>query len=65
MRLLVVIDPIGHVKVIQVLESTHPEFTRAAITAAEQSLYESPRKGGAAVSARYTLRVPFRLAPEG
>lgn len=62
--LLVVIDPTGHVKVDRVLESTHPEFARAATTAAEQSLYESPRKGGAAVSARYTLRVPFRLTAD-
>jgi len=59
--LLVVIDPTGRVRVDRVVESTHPEFTRAAVTAAEQSVYESPKKGGVAVSARYTLRVPFRL----
>lgn len=63
-HLLVVIDPAGHVRVAKVLESTHPEFTRAAVSAAEQSLYESPRKGGVAVSAQYTLRVPFRLTPD-
>lgn len=62
--LLVVIDPTGHCRVDRVLESTHPEFSRAAVTAAEQSLYESPKKGGVAVSARYTLRVPFRLTPD-
>lgn len=60
--LLVIIDPNGRVRVDRVLESTHPDFTRAAVTAAELSLYESPKKGGAAVSAQYTLRVPFRLA---
>jgi periplasmic protein TonB len=64
-HLLVVIDPTGHVRVAKVLESTHPEFTRAAVSAAEQSVYESPRKGGAAVSAQYTLRVPFRLTTDG
>lgn len=60
--LLVIIDPRGRVEVGRVIESTHPEFTRAAVTAAELSLYESPKKGGVAVSAQYTLRVPFRLA---
>jgi protein TonB len=64
-HLLVVIDPTGHVRVAKVLESTHPEFTRAAVAAAEQSVYEAPRKGGAAVSAQYTLRVPFRLTTDG
>lgn len=60
--LLLVIDSSGRVKVDRILESSHPEFTRAAVKAAELSLYESPIKGGVAVSARYTLRVPFRLA---
>jgi TonB family protein len=60
-QLLVVIDTSGRVRVASVLETTHPEFTRAAISAAQQSLYEPPIKGGVAVSAQYTLRVPFRL----
>lgn len=63
--LLVVIDPSGRCRVDKVLESSHPEFSRAAITAAEQSVYESPKKGGMAVSARYTLRVPFRMTTDG
>lgn len=61
--LLVVVDPNGRVKVSRVLQSTHPEFSRAATHAAESSLYEKPRKGGVAVSASYTLKVSFSLPP--
>jgi len=62
--LLVVVDSTGHVKVSRVLQSTHPEFSRAATRAAESSLYEKPRKGGVAVSVSYTLKVSFTLPPE-
>jgi len=60
-RLLIIIDQTGRPKVEKVLESTHREFEAAAITAAEQCLFETPTKDGQAVRARYSMRVPFKL----
>jgi protein TonB len=59
--LLIIIDQNGRVSVDKVLESSAREFESAAVTAAEQCLFEPPMKGGQAVRARYRMQVPFRL----
>lgn len=59
--LLIIIDQNGRVSVDKVLESSAREFEGAAVTAAEQCLFEPPMKGGQAVRARYRMQVPFRL----
>ena len=43
-KLLVLINERGSVKVLKVLSSTHPEFTEAATKAVERSRYEAPKK---------------------
>ena len=60
-RLLVQIDSRGRVKVEGVISSPHKLLSEAAIIAAEKSLYESPRRDGLAVQARFSLPVPFRI----
>lgn len=59
--LLVIIDETGRVRVDRIISATNQDFAEAARSAAEQCRYEAPIKGGVRVSARYTLRVPFRL----
>lgn len=59
--LMVVIDESGSVKVEKVVNSSHREFEAAAITWAEQSKYETPKKAGRAVRARYSLPIRFSL----
>jgi periplasmic protein TonB len=59
--LILIIDATGRPSVEKVLEFTKREFVQAAVTAAEQCLYEPPKKDGQAVRARYSLRIPFRL----
>ncbi|MBE2216287.1 MAG: TonB family protein, partial [Opitutaceae bacterium] len=58
-RLMLIIDQAGRPRVEKVVQSSHREFEQAAITAAEQCLFEPPTVGGQVVSARYTMRVPF------
>ena len=60
-RLLVQIDSRGRVKVEGVISSPHKLLSEAAIIAAEKSLYESPRRDGLAVRAKFSLPVPFRI----
>jgi TonB family protein len=60
-RLVVLIRKDGTVKVLEVQKSTHPAFERAAIQAAETSLYESPRRNGEAVAVRFFLPVKFEF----
>lgn len=60
-RLLVLINRDGRVKVLEVDKSAHPAFDRAAIRAAESSLYESPLKAGSPVSVRFYLPVKFKF----
>ena len=60
-RLLVMIRKDGSVKVVEVDKSAHPLFDRAAIQAAESSLFETPLKDGQPVSARYYLPVHFEF----
>lgn len=59
--LLIIIDQNGRVSVDKVVQSTVREFEQAAITAAEQCIFEPPMKGGQAVRARYRMQVPFRM----
>jgi len=59
--LLIIIDQNGRVSVDKVVDSSAREFEQAAITAAEQCIFEPPMKGGQAVRARYRMQVPFRL----
>lgn len=60
-RLLVLISKEGRVKVLKVDKSAHPAFDRAAIQAAESSLYESPVKDGLPVAVRFYLPVKFKF----
>ena len=60
-RLLVLISKEGRVKVVEVDKSAHPAFDRAAIKAAESSLYESPVKDGLPVAVRFYLPVKFKF----
>jgi protein TonB len=60
-RLLVMIRQDGSVQVVEVDKSAHPLFDRAAIQAAESSLFEIPLKDGQPVSARYYLPVHFEF----
>ena len=60
-KLLVLINERGSVKVLKVLSSSHPEFTEAATKAVERSRYEAPKKAGQAVRTKFLLPVPFRM----
>ena len=60
-RLLVLIRKDGTVKVVEVDKSAHPSFDRAAIRAAETSLYETPLKEGKPVAVRFYLPVRFEF----
>lgn len=60
-RLLLLINESGVVKVEKVLSSDDPRFTKAATAALEKSRYESPMRDGKKVKARYVITVPFRL----
>ena len=60
-RLLILISKEGRVKVLEVEKSAHPAFDRAAIRAAETSLYESPLKDGEPVAVRFFLPVKFKF----
>ena len=60
-KLLVLINERGSVKVLKVLSTSHPEFTEAATKAVERSRYEAPKKGGKAVRTKFLLPVPFRM----
>lgn len=60
-ELIVIIDPQGAVKVEKALGNPARELAAAATKAAEQCLFESPKRNGEAVHARYRMRVPFRI----
>ncbi len=59
--LILVIDQTGRARVERVEQSSNREFIQPAVAAAEQCQWEPPTKDGAAVRARYSMRVPFRL----
>mgnify|MGYP001183871615 FL=1 len=61
-RLLVVIDERGSVKVRQVVESTHEEFIEPSIKAAEESIYEPPMRNGERVKVQFYLPLEFKIS---
>ena len=60
-KLLVQIDEVGKVKVLEVVSSTHPDFVKPSRLAAENSVYEPPRRNGEAVKVQFYLPVRFSL----
>ncbi len=60
-RLLLLIDETGRVKVEKVISSDHPDFTAAATTALEKSKYEAPMRNGKKVKVNYVIKVPFKM----
>lgn len=60
-RLLIQIDEKGRVKVLEVVSSTHPDFVRPSREAAENSVYEPPRRNGEVVKVQFYLPVRFSL----
>jgi TonB family protein len=62
-RLKIIIDEGGRVKVAEVVDSSHRAFVKPAIEAAESSVFESPTRNGQKVKAYYYL--PFRFALRG
>jgi protein TonB len=60
-RLMVIIDERGNVRVENVIESRIRDFNEAAIRFAESSVFETPMVNGKAVRARYAFPVRFAL----
>ncbi len=59
--LMLIISETGSVRVEKVVNSTHREFERNAITFAEGCQFEPPKKGGRAVRARYSWPIRFDI----
>lgn len=60
-KLLVLIDERGKVKVLEVVSFSHPDFVPASRQAAETSLYEPPKRNGEAVKVQFYLPIRFNL----
>ena len=60
-KLLVLIDEKGKVRVLDVVSSTHPDFVEPSRKAAENSIYEPPRRNGEAVKVQFYLPIRFSL----
>ena len=60
-KLLVLIDERGKVKVLEVVSFSHPDFVSASRHAAETSLYEPPKRNGENVKVQFYLPVRFNL----
>jgi len=60
-RLKVIIDERGRVRVSEVLDASHRDFVKAAVQAAEDSIFESPTRNGEKVKAYYILPIRFSL----
>ncbi len=63
-KLLVLIDERGTVKVQEVVSSSHPDFVEPSIKAAEESTYEPPLKNGKSVKVQFFLPLEFKLSEE-
>lgn len=61
-RLNVEIDEHGRVDVLGVASSTDALFSKAALDAAPEFLYETPKKNGKAVRAKFILPIPFKIS---
>lgn len=60
-KLLVLIDERGKVRVLDVVSSTHPDFEEPSRKAAESSIYEPPKRNGEAVKVKFFLPIRFNL----
>lgn len=60
-RLVLLIDEEGYVDVLEVLQTPHPGFIKPVTEAVETWQFESPRKDGKKVKARYVLPLNFSL----
>ena len=60
-KLLIQINEVGKVKVLEVVSSTHPDFVKPSRKAAENSIYEPPKRNGEAVKVQFFLPVRFSL----
>lgn len=60
-KLLVLIDERGKVKVTEVVSSTHPDFIEPSRRAAEGSVYEAPKRNGEPVKVQFFLPIRFTL----
>lgn len=63
-KLLVLIDERGVVKVQEVVSSSHPDFVEPSIRAAEESTYEPPLRNGKTVKVQFFLPLEFKLSKE-
>jgi TonB family protein len=63
-KLLVLIDERGVVKVQEVISSSHPDFVESSIRAAEESTYEPPLRNGKNVKVQFFLPLEFKLSEE-
>ena len=63
-KLLVLIDERGVVKVQEVINSSHPDFVEPSIRAAEESTYEPPLRNGKNVQVQFFLPLEFKLSEE-
>ncbi len=60
-KLLVMIDEKGRVKVLEVVSSSHPDFVEASRKAAENSVYQPPTRNGEKVKVQFYLPIRFTL----
>ncbi len=60
-KLLVLIDEKGKVRVLDVVSSTHPDFVEPSRKAAENSIYEPPKRNGETVKVQFYLPIRFSL----
>ena len=60
-KLLVLIDEKGKVRVIDVVSATHPDFVEPSRKAAESSIYEPPKRNGETVKVQFYLPIRFSL----
>ncbi|MBT3637218.1 MAG: TonB family protein, partial [Opitutae bacterium] len=60
-KLLVLIDEKGKVRVLDVVSSTHPDFVEPSRRAAEDSIYEPPKRNGETVKVQFYLPIRFTL----
>jgi periplasmic protein TonB len=60
-RLKVLLDVNGHVRVLEVMESDRKEFETPAIEAAEQFLYDAPTRDGKPVNTQFILPIRFTI----
>ena len=61
-KLRVLIDERGTVKVQEVINSSHPDFVEPSIRAAEESTYEPPLRNGKNVKVQFFLPLEFMLS---